>query len=98
MRLYDHTTESNVDKLLTIVSLFGGSTGPLLVIVLFDRKAEKQNMMSRVFVLCMFIIQLVLLLICKGHRADTLNFEIWRVFTENKYLLIYLGIINLVTL
>lgn len=97
MRLYDHTTESNVDKLLTIVSLFGGSTGPLLVIVLFDRKAEKQNMMSRVFVLCMFIIQLVLLLICKGHRADTLNFEIWRVFTENKYLLIYLGIINLVT-
>lgn len=33
----------------------------------------------------------------KGHRADTLNFEIWRVFTEHKYTLIYLGIINLVT-
>lgn len=97
MWLYDHTIESNVDKLLTIVSLFGGSAGPLLAILLFDRKAEKQNMMSRVFVLCMFIIQLVLLLMYKGHHTDTLNFEIWRVFTENKYLLIYLGIINLVT-
>lgn len=97
MWLYDHTAESNVDKLLTIVSLLGGSAGPLLAILLFDRKSVKQNMMSRVFVVCVFVIQLVLLLMYKGHCADTLNFEIWRVFIEHKYVLIYLGIINLVT-
>ena len=43
MWLYDHTAESNVDKLLTIVSLLGGSAGPLLAILLFDRKSVKQN-------------------------------------------------------
>ena len=97
MWLYDHTTERNVDKLLTIVSLLGGSAGPLLAILLFDRKSVKQNMMSRVFVVCVFIIQTVFFLMYKGHRAEVLNFEVWRVFTEHKYVLIYLGIINVVT-
>ena len=97
MWLYNHTEKGNVDSLLNIVSLLGGSAGALLAILLFDRKAVKENMMSRVFVLCVFIIQFVLLLMYKGHRADTLNFEIWRVFTEHKYALIYLGIINIVT-
>lgn len=97
MWLYDHTTERNVDKLLTIVSLLGGSAGPLLAILLFDRKSVKQNMMSRVFVVCVFIIQVVLFLMYKGHRAEVLNFEVWKVLTEHKYLLIYLGIINVVT-
>jgi len=97
MWLYDHTTERNVDKLLTIVSLLGGSAGPLLAILLFDRKSVKQNMMSRVFVVCVFIIQTVFFLMYKGHRAEVLNFEVWKVFTEHKYVLIYLGIINVVT-
>lgn len=97
MWLYDHTTERNVDKLLTIVSLLGGSAGPLLAILLFDRKSVKQNMMSRVFVVCVFIIQTVFFLMYKGHHAEVLNFEVWKVFTEHKYVLIYLGIINVVT-
>lgn len=97
MWLYDHTTERNVDKLLTIVSLLGGSAGPLLAILLFDRKSVKQNMMSRVFVVCVFIIQTVFFLMYKGYRAEVLNFEVWKVFTEHKYVLIYLGIINVVT-
>lgn len=97
MWLYDHTTERNVDKLLTIVSLLGGSAGPLLAILLLDRKSVKQNMMSRVFVVCVFIIQTVFFLMYKGHRAEVLNFEVWKVFTKHKYVLIYLGIINVVT-
>lgn len=76
MWLYDHTTERNVDKLLTIVSLLGGSAGPLLAILLFDRKSVKQNMMSRVFVVCVFIIQTVFFLMYKGHRTKVLNFEV----------------------
>lgn len=97
MRLYDHTEKSNVDKLLTVVSILGGSAGPLLAILLFDRKSVKQNMMSRVFVVCVFVIQVVLFLMYKGHHAEVLNFEVWKVFTEHKYVLIYLGIINVVT-
>lgn len=97
MWLYDHTEKSNVDKLLTVVSILGGSAGPLLAILLFDRKSVKQNMMSRVFVVCVFVIQVVLFLMYKGHHAEVLNFEVWKVFTEHKYVLIYLGIINVVT-
>lgn len=97
MWLYDHTEKSNVDKLLTVVSILGGSAGPLLVILLFDRKSVKQNMMSRVFVVCVFVIQVVLFLMYKGHHAEVLNFEVWKVFTEHKYVLIYLEIINVVT-
>ena len=97
MWLYNHTEKGNVDSLLTIVSLLGGSAGALLAILLFDRKAVKENMMSRVFVLCLFVIQLVLLLMYKGHCADILDFKIWRVFAKHKYILIYLGIINVVT-
>lgn len=97
MWLYDHTEKSNVDKMLTIVSLLGGSAGPLLAILLFDGKSVKQNMMSRVFVVCVFIIQTVFFLMYKGHRTKVLNFEVWKVFTEHKYVLIYLGIINVVT-
>ena len=52
MWLYNNTEKGNVDSLLTIVSLFGGSAGDLLAILLFDRKSVKENMMSRVFVLC----------------------------------------------
>lgn len=97
MWLYDHTEKSNVDKFLTVVSILGGSAGPLLAILLFDRKSVKQNMMSRVFVVCIFIIQTVFFLMYKGYRAEVLNFEVWKVFTEHKYVLIYLGIINVVT-
>lgn len=54
-------------------------------------------MMSRVFVVCVFIIQTVFFLMYKGHRTKVLNFEVWKVFTEHKYVLIYLGIINVFT-
>ena len=56
--------------IVTIVSLLGGSAGMLLMILLFDRKAEKENMMFRVFIICIFIIQVIMLLIFKGHHAE----------------------------
>lgn len=51
MWFYSHTAEGQVDKFLTILSLFGGSVGILLSILIFDRKTVKDNMMSRV---CMY--------------------------------------------
>lgn len=97
MWLYNHTAEGQVDKLLTILSLLGGSAGILLAILLFDRKPHKENMMSRVFIACVFVIQVIIILMIKGHHADSISFEFWKYFTEYKAFLIYLGIINFVT-
>lgn len=96
MWLYSHTAEGQVDKFLTILSLAGGSVGILLAILLFDRKAVKDNMMSRVFIACVFVIQVVILLMVNGHHADTITFAFWKFFTDYKLLLIYFGIINFV--
>ena len=96
MWLYSHTAEGQVDKFLTILSLAGGSAGILSAILLFDRKAVKDTMMSRVFIACVFVIQVVILLMVKGHHADTITFAFWKFFTDYKILLIYFGIINFV--
>jgi len=96
MWLYSHTAEGQVDRFLTIVSLAGGSAGILLAILLLDRKAVKENMMSRVFIACVFVIQLVILLMLKGHHGDNLTFAVWELFYKYKWLLFYLGIINVV--
>jgi len=40
--------------------LIGGSVGILLAILLFDRKNVKDNMMSRVFIVCVFVIQVII--------------------------------------
>ena len=97
MWLYSHTSEGQVDKFLTILSLLGGSLGILLAIVIFDGKAVKDNMMSRVFIACVFVIQVIILLMVKGHCADHITLAFWTFFNQYKILLIYFGIINFVT-
>lgn len=96
--LYSNTAEGQVDKFLTITALLGGSLGILLAILIFDRKAVKGNMMSRVFVASIFVIQIVIFLLLKGVHGEKLTFAFWEFFSKYKILLIYLGIINFVTL
>ena len=97
MLLYNYTAEANVDKFLTIISLVGGSLGILLAIVLFDRKSVKDNMMSRVFVICLFVIQLVMFLFLKVANGEKITFAFWECFAEHKILIIYSVIINFVS-
>lgn len=97
MLLYNYTAEAKVDKFLTIISLVGGSLGILLAIVLFDRKSVKDNMMSRVFVICLFVIQLVMFLFLKGANGEKITFAFWEFFAEHKILIIYSVIINFVS-
>lgn len=97
MILYSHTAEGQIDKALTVISLLGGSLGILIVILIFDRKAVKDNMMSRVFIACVFVIQVIILLMIKGHHADNITIAFWNFFAQYKILLIYLAIINFVT-
>lgn len=95
--LYSNTAEGQVDKFLTITSLLGGSLGILISILIFDRKAVKGNMMSRVFIACIFVIQVVIFLALQGVHGENINFAFWEFFTKYKILLVYLGIINFVT-
>ena len=94
--LYAHTEKIRIDKLLTVVCLIGGSAGILLSILIFDRRAEKENMMSRVFVTCMFVIQLVIFLVIRGHLTSELSLKFWEFFAEHKIIIVYLAIINFI--
>ena len=95
--LYKFTSSANVDNLLTILSLAGGSLGIFVFIVLFDRKSVKENMMSRVFLICLLIIQIIILLFIKGFHGEELNFAFWEFFGKYKILIVYLAIINFIT-
>lgn len=95
--LYRFTLERQIDAVLTIASLLGGSLGIVLSILIFDRKAVKGNMMSRVFVSCILVIQIILFLVLRGHYADHITLAFWSFFETHKILLSYLVIINFVT-
>ena len=95
--LYSNTASGQVDKFLTITAFLGGSVGILLSILIFDRKAKKGNMMSRVFIACIFVIQVVLVLFLTGDRSQAISFAFWDFFAEHTFLLAYLGVINAIT-
>jgi hypothetical protein len=95
--LYKFTGYANIDKLLTILALAGGSLGIFVFIVLFDRKSVKENMMSRVFIICVLIIQIIILLFIKSFHGEELNFAFWEFFGKYKILIVYLAIINFIT-
>ena len=97
MYLYSHTDNKHVDPLLTFVSLLGGTIGIIIPIVLFDRKAVKQNMMSRVFVWCLFISQITCFLIYKQGLFNNFSIPIISFFKHHKFILWYLILINILT-
>lgn len=94
---YKYTADGQIDILLTIMSLIGGSGGILLAILLFDRKPEKANMMSRIFIACIFVIQCILLLIIKENILEKITLGFNNFFEQHKFLIIYLFIINIIT-
>ena len=95
--LYKYTKSANIDVILTLLELAGGSLGIFVFIAFFDRKSVKENMMSRVFLICVLIIQIIAALFIKGFHGDKINFAFWEFFGRNKILMIYLGIINVIT-
>ena len=95
--LYRFTESFNVDALLTVVSLAGGSLGIFVFVVFFDRKSVKENMMSRVFLLCVLIIQIVIVLYLNGAHGEQLTLAFWDFFGKYKILVAYLVVINFVS-
>ena len=94
--LYHFTDEGQIDKLVTLVVLLFGSLGVLLSILLFGRKIVKENLMSRVFIFTVFVIQIVILLFVKGHHAERITFAVWDFFATHKILVVYLLVINFI--
>ena len=96
--VYKHQTRDWFEKLCMFIVLLGGSAGILLMIILFDRKAVKENMMSRVFTLCMLVIQAILLLIVKGYHGYQIHIDFWDYLMQHRILLIYLAVVNMLTI
>lgn len=96
--VYKHQTRDWFEKLCMFIVLLGGSAGILLMIILFDRKAVKENMMSRVFTLCMLVIQAILLLIVKGYHGDQIHIDFWDYLMQHRILLIYIAVVNILTI
>jgi len=96
--LYKFTDSAHIDPLITILALAGGSPGIIIGILIFERKPLKDNMMSRVFVACVFVIELIVFLALKGLIAKRLTFAFWTFFNDHKWLLYYLIVINVVAL
>ena len=95
--LYTKTPTAQIDKFLTVICILGGSVGILLAILIFERKPKKGNMMSRVFVACVFVLQVILFLVLRGHISGHFTLAFWTFFGEHKWLIWYLLIINIVT-
>ena len=96
--VYKHQTRDWFEKLCMFIVLLGGSAGILLMIILFARKAVKENMMSRVFTLCTLVIQAILLLIVKGYHGDQIHIDFWDYLMQHRILLIYLAVVNILTI
>ena len=72
------TANIRIDFLWMIAALLGGSVGTLISMLIFDRKAEKDNMMSKVFLSCVVVVQAVVVLFVNGFHRPELNFDIIR--------------------
>lgn len=90
-------TKYNVEILSVICSVLGGSVGVLVGFILFDRKADKENMTSRVIVICTFVIQSVLALFFALVPTETVTFDFIGFISANIWLAVYWAVICLVT-
>jgi uncharacterized membrane protein YsdA (DUF1294 family) len=90
-------TGRRMEVLLCLASAAGGALGVLLGILLFDRKADKENMMTRVWTLCLLIIQVLALLFLRGGHQGPLNWDLWAFLAEHRPLSFYLLVINVLT-
>ena len=93
-KIRSNKEEGKSDIVLAILSILGGAVGALISVLVFDRKAEKGNMLS---MSCLVVIDIILYLIYKGFVARNLTFAFWNILMKYPVSLIYLALINIVT-
>ena len=96
-KIRSNKEEGKSDIVLAILSILGGAVGALISVLVFDRKAEKGNMLSRVIMSCLVVIDIIVYLIYKGFVARNLTFAFWSILVKYPISLIYLSLINIVT-
>ena len=96
-KIRSNKEEGKSDIVLAILSILGGAIGTLVSVLVFDRKAEKSNMLSRVIMSCLVVVDIILYLIYKGFVARNLTFAFWSILVKYPVSLIYLALINIVT-
>ena len=96
-KIRSNKEEGKSDIVLAILSILGGAVGALISVLVFDRKAEKGNMLSRVIMSCLVVIDIIVYLIYKGFVARNLTFAFWNILIKYPISLIYLALINIVT-
>lgn len=80
-----------------IITVIGGAAGTMLAFILWDRHLNKTNMTWRIYATTLMIIQVVICLAIFGPRRLEVQKSIENFLTVNKWLLIYLLVINVVT-
>lgn len=83
--LYCYTANGQIDIILTIVATIGGSLGIVLEFLLIDRLLAKCVMLSRVYAVCMGVIQLIIFLWLEGFHAQEINFAIVDFFEKRSF-------------
>jgi len=98
--LYRYTYKGQIDLMVTIVSLLGGSIGVLIGTFIFYAKINKKNesiIMSRVFLYSIIPIQIILYLIISNGVFDKPIKKITDFCNSHTFLWIYLIVINVIT-
>lgn len=90
-------TGRQMGAVLMGISLPGGALGVLAGLILLNRRLDKSNMMSRVFVVCMAVLQGALLVFLKNGSRGEFTFAFWRFFSAHRLLTACLVLVNLVT-
>ena len=90
-------TGRQMGAVLMGISLPGGALGVLAGLILLNRRLDKSNMMSRVFVACMAVLQGALLVFLKNGSGGEITFAFWRFFAAHRLLTACLVLVNLVT-
>ena len=90
LKLFRQRVEGQVDIPLMCLSLAGGSGGILLSMLFFDRKVQKENVLLKVWNLCLLVIQIMVLLLFKEYQNHGLTLVFWDFFQEHPWLFWYL--------
>ena len=90
-------TGRQMGAVLMGISLPGGALGVLAGLILLNRRLDKSNMMSRVFVACMAVLQGALLIFLKNGSRGEITFAFWSFFSAHRLLTACLVLVNLVT-
>lgn len=88
--------KSILTLILYLIGICAGSLGLILAIFIFDRNTAKDGLSLKVFAFASFVIELVLFLLFRKDMAS-FSFDFVGFFEDKPYLLIYLGLINLIS-